>query len=276
MARPKKESQQVPIQDPKSGKLKGSRSTKGQKDKDIPKPSATAKKALPTAKKVVVKKAPGKVVAKKTIAKKVEKPIVKKATATKRTMPKVNVVTLDAEPLKKGNVAPLDTEPLKKGPRLFPSFNKLPDSGLTFDGFLTAVQKLDESTIEKLVDSQTTLAPNKWNYARSVEIAQRAIMDEDSDDADLIEYEEKWLEKYPRLSDGGGGDFNAIYDFRFNMSGELSLDKGYEIAARTHLALLARKEDIDFAESSAYEILTTAWRTHVGRIHRDDEDLLAK
>lgn len=267
MARPKKVSQQVPIKDPKTGKLKGSRSTKGSAEKDIPKASTPTKKAV--AKKVIVKKTIVKKVAAKTLPTKIV--VLKKATVTR---PGKSVAQKKTAP---DPVPLIDIEPVKKGPRLFPSLNKLPEHGLSFDGFLTAVQKLDEATIELLIDTQTTLAPNKWKYARSVEAAQKILTDDEfDDDAALINYEEEWTEKYPRLSEGGGGEFNAIYDFRFNMSGVISLDKGYEIAARTCLALLARKEDINFADSQDYEVLTSAWRTHVGRIHRDDEDLLVK
>ena len=205
--------------------------------------SLAGKKAPKSATKPVVKKTVAKkpVVTKKEVAKKVAPPA-PKTTGTGRVLfPKI--------------IKPV---PMK---------DRLPEDGLSFATILSLTKSLDETQMEKLVSSQT--APEVMrSYSRSIEVASDALLDDEGDDTELIRYEETWLNAHPALF----GE-SSSYDTVLLDPEALLVDQVYEIAARTHLALLARKS-LDIDESNEYEVLTYAWRKHIGQIHPDDDDIL--
>lgn len=200
------------------------------------------------------KKAPSvtKVAAKKAVAK---KPSAPKKIATKKPATPVAKTAGPGRVLFPKMVKPVSVK------------EKLPEDGLSFTSILTSLKNLNEDQMVKLVSSQAAPAVMR-SYARSVETASNALLDDEGDDTDLIRYEESWLNAHPALF----GE-SSSYDTVLLDPDSLLIDQVYEIAARTHLALLARKS-LDIDESNDYEVLTYAWRKHIGQIHPADEDIL--
>ena len=187
-----------------------------------------------------------------------KKAIVKKASAPKKATAPVAVKTPGTGRVLFPKIAKTTPAPVK---------DKLPEDGLSFASILSLTKKLDETQMSKLVASQTS--PDLMrSYSRSVEVASNALLDDEGDDTELIRYEETWLNAHPALFGESSSYDTALLD-----PDALIVDQVYEIAARTHLALLARKS-LDLDESNDYEVLTYAWRKHIGQIHPDDEDIL--